>query len=371
MEPTPSLETGDVFPLEDPPGVQLLCICEDCGKKYRVDTVKIKGRAASFTCRSCGHQIVVTRPPLAEGGGAGDWPRPSSLTALYRPDTEPAEPIAASPATTAGEGLQKQRRRMPGRLGLQARAFLVFLILPFVFMGAAGLLVQRFYDYRVFRLAQENQRLAAEAAEEQVVALSASLAARAKLYLQMHPDLPPEAFQHRSELAEIFRPPVGRSGFAFLYERPLGEGAWRVRIHADPAAADGFWEAWRTQLGAHFEGFWKVLTGVREGRLSQGYCYWRDRQGKFRERFMACTPIADTPYVVAAAAEMEEFNGLAAQLDQHLAEFKADAGKMLLGGLGGALLLVLAWGLHGGLKLCERAGLVSSAGSGDEGGKGP
>ena len=40
----------------------MLVICEDCAKKYNIDAVKIKGDRARFSCRECGHIIVVEKP---------------------------------------------------------------------------------------------------------------------------------------------------------------------------------------------------------------------------------------------------------------------------------------------------------------------
>jgi predicted Zn finger-like uncharacterized protein len=40
----------------------MIVICEECGKKYRIDQAKIKGKAASFKCRACAHLIVVSKP---------------------------------------------------------------------------------------------------------------------------------------------------------------------------------------------------------------------------------------------------------------------------------------------------------------------
>ena len=42
----------------------MIVICEECGKKYRIDPLKIKGKAASFKCRVCTHVIMVTKPEL-------------------------------------------------------------------------------------------------------------------------------------------------------------------------------------------------------------------------------------------------------------------------------------------------------------------
>jgi predicted Zn finger-like uncharacterized protein len=43
----------------------MIVICEECGKKYRIDPSKIKGAAARFKCRVCTHMIMVSRPQAA------------------------------------------------------------------------------------------------------------------------------------------------------------------------------------------------------------------------------------------------------------------------------------------------------------------
>ena len=40
----------------------MIVICEECGKKYRIDPSKIKGAAARFKCRVCTHMIMVSKP---------------------------------------------------------------------------------------------------------------------------------------------------------------------------------------------------------------------------------------------------------------------------------------------------------------------
>ena len=40
----------------------MITICEECGKKYRIDPSKIKGAAARFKCRVCTHMIMVSKP---------------------------------------------------------------------------------------------------------------------------------------------------------------------------------------------------------------------------------------------------------------------------------------------------------------------
>jgi DNA-directed RNA polymerase subunit RPC12/RpoP len=44
----------------------MLVICEDCAKKYNIDESRIKGEKAKFTCKECGHIIVVEKPEAVE-----------------------------------------------------------------------------------------------------------------------------------------------------------------------------------------------------------------------------------------------------------------------------------------------------------------
>ncbi|MBU1233096.1 MAG: zinc-ribbon domain-containing protein [Proteobacteria bacterium] len=43
----------------------MLVICEDCAKKYNIDETRIKGKRAKFSCKECGHIIVVDKPRSA------------------------------------------------------------------------------------------------------------------------------------------------------------------------------------------------------------------------------------------------------------------------------------------------------------------
>ena len=48
----------------------MIVICEECGKKYRIDASKIKGTAARFKCRVCTHMIMVSKPQSASTAAA-------------------------------------------------------------------------------------------------------------------------------------------------------------------------------------------------------------------------------------------------------------------------------------------------------------
>ncbi|HSO63033.1 MAG TPA: HAMP domain-containing protein [Desulfobacterales bacterium] len=92
---------------------QVIVICEECGKKYSVVPSRIQGSAAGFTCRRCGHRIVVAKPPEALPEG----PAPAAEDAL--------EEIAPPRSS-----------RM--RLGLRAEMVGIVLVFPLLVMAGAG-----------------------------------------------------------------------------------------------------------------------------------------------------------------------------------------------------------------------------------------
>ena len=40
----------------------MIVICEECGKKYRIDPAKIPEKGARFKCKSCSNVITVSKP---------------------------------------------------------------------------------------------------------------------------------------------------------------------------------------------------------------------------------------------------------------------------------------------------------------------
>ena len=92
---------------------QVIVICEECGKKYSVVLSRIRGSAAGFTCRSCGHRIVVAKPPEALPGG----------TVL------PAEAAVEDTAPP------RSHRKRPG---LRAKMVGIVLVFPLLVMAGAA-----------------------------------------------------------------------------------------------------------------------------------------------------------------------------------------------------------------------------------------
>lgn len=90
----------------------MVVICEDCAKKYNVDETKIKGERARFSCRECGHIIVVQKPKASSvqqnRASHGDDGSGSKQTASQ------SQQSGASPAASKDSGHQKKSEYSTG-----------------------------------------------------------------------------------------------------------------------------------------------------------------------------------------------------------------------------------------------------------------
>ena len=106
-------------------------VCQNCGKKYKVDLNKIKGPAVRLKCKSCQHIMTIANPKVggstagapSPAGAAAPTPRPAANTAT------PAVPAAPSPTTKVRFGL----------VGKVISVMLIVGLVPFgIFWGLAA-----------------------------------------------------------------------------------------------------------------------------------------------------------------------------------------------------------------------------------------
>lgn len=104
----------------------MIVICEECGRKYRVDPDRIVGQAAGFSCRACGHRIRVVKPERTQAPAAE--PAAAVPTRSDEPAAAPWPPVAP-------------RFRRSG-LGLRAKAWVLGFLLPGLLpLAAAGVVL--------------------------------------------------------------------------------------------------------------------------------------------------------------------------------------------------------------------------------------
>ena len=314
----------------------MLIICEECGKKYRIDPANIKGRAASFKCRSCAHTIVVTKaqspPPPA--------PAPASeRRATLESGTSTMDDGAATAVAEAGMS-EARRPRRAGRFGLRAKMLVLFLFIPMIIMAGASMFYIRQFEITTNLLTRQSAGVINRMAEEKIADIAAAVAMQCKIYLLSHPELKKENFSKDIGFTSLAVQKVGLNGYTWLYQLPGTDGIWRTWAHINPKIIGIDMSTLKKPLQGNFPGFWKILIGVKGDRKSQGYYTWQDKDHSFRDKFMVCTPIAGTRFVIAATTYMDEFTGPVRKVESSTKALTGKAKMFILAILGGGLLLI-------------------------------
>ena len=318
----------------------MIVICEECGKKYRLDVSKIKGSAARFKCRVCTHMIMVSKPQSASPAEVVE-DLPAKETAA---ETAGKKASAAKPDITfdrsATERSQVRPVRKVGVFNLRTKMVLLFLFIPLVLMIGASLLYLWQLEQMSALLTKESTKIVNQMAEEKIADLSTAVAIQSRLYLLAHPELKKEDFMNDMGFKTLAIQKVGLTGYTALYEMPDPENVWRTWAHVNPKIISIDMSTLKKPLGRNFPGFWKIYTGVKGGKRSQGYYTWQDKDGKFRDKFMVCTPVAGTPFVVAATTYLDEFTGPIKLMESRAEILTQKTRLMTYAILGGTLLLI-------------------------------
>ncbi len=320
----------------------MIVICEECGKKYQIDAGKIKGRQARFNCKGCGHVVTVTKPeepsPPAVDPGAT---RPAAPEPAPVAAPEPAPAAAAEEPKGKGEKKKKEKGpALPARLGLRTKMILLFFVVPILCIAAAGwLYIQQLNDLSIL-ITDESTEIVNQMAEQNIAEKARSVAGECSVYLKTHPGLPETMFNEDPEFSEIAVQKVGQTGYTALYELPGADGVWRTWAHVNPDIIGIDMKNLQKPLGKSFPGFWRVYSGVEKGKESRGYYTWQDKDGEFRDKFMVCTPVEGTPYVIAATTYLYEFTRPMNQMTEEAREQTRQTQTFLLFIIGGTLVLI-------------------------------
>lgn len=142
----------------------MIVICEKCGKKYRVDPVKIKGKAASFNCHVCSHVIMVIKarvtPPQPDSNM-----KTTSATPTVEQLTADRGDIKEITPTTDEINAGTRHRRNAGGLGLRAKMILLFFFIPSLLTAGASLFYLGQIETTSRLLLQESVKIVAQGAE--------------------------------------------------------------------------------------------------------------------------------------------------------------------------------------------------------------
>jgi HAMP domain-containing protein len=252
------------------------------------------------------------------------------MTATRRTEKSAAPPSAP----------QKKRS---GLIGLRGKMFILFFLVPISLIIAASLLYMWQLTTLSSGLAKGSSETITRMTEEVVGVRAREVASQCKVYLITHPELKRSFFNYDLKFKRIAVQKIGVTGYTTLYEVPGSDGVWRTWAHSDPNIIGVDMTTLKESLGASFPSFWKIYTGVKDGKEfkeSKGYYKWRDTKGTLRDKFMVSIPVEGTPYVVAATAYPDEFSEPVKFIQESAALFALRTRNLVITILGGTVILI-------------------------------
>jgi len=238
--------------------------------------------------------------------------------------------------------------------GLRGKMFVLFFFIPIALILVASLLYMYQLNALSSHLAQRSSDSVTKVTEEVVAQKGREVASQCKVYLITHPELKKAFFNYDLQFKRIAVQKIGVTGYTAIYERPGSDGIWRLWAHVNPNLVGIDTSTLKDSLRESFPGFWRIYTGVKGGRETQGYYKWRDADGILRDKFMVCTPVEGTTYVLTATAYLEEFTEAAKFMQESAAQFALKTRNIVIGILAGTLLLIGFTVALYGYKLTER-----------------
>lgn len=291
----------------------MLVICEECGRKYRLDPNLIQHDEAWITCKICKHRFAVRKPApepvkAVEEEETGDLLDFVPVEEVFEEEApEAVEAVTNISEPMEADAVPGKKRALSGRLGLTAK-FMLYLLIPFICIYAASSYYSLHKMNQMHNLTlSETSNVVWGIAKSSLKDKAKSVALQAQQYLYSHPDLKNEAFNRDIYFKKIALQKMGVTGYTFLYERPGADGIWRIWAHSDPKLVGIDLNQLRKPLGSTFSEFWEVLTGVKDDTISQGFYTWMTPSGQMVNKYMVSVPVAGTPYIIAATTETEEF----------------------------------------------------------------
>ncbi len=322
----------------------MIVSCEECGKRYRIDAGKIKGKQARFNCKDCGHVITVTKPPEEPSAApAADMEATLPFPSKPGPEAEGAQEPPQEEAEAPKKKEKKSKGRkvsLPTRFGLRSKMILLFFLVPILCIAAAGWIYIQQINNLSGLITGRSANVVNRMAEDLIDMKAKTVAKQVDIYLNARPGLPETRFNSHPEFKDIAVQKVGTTGYTALYERPGSDGVWRTWAHVNEKIIGIDMKDLREPLGKSFPGFWKVYTGVKENKASRGYYTWKDKDGAFRDKFMVCTPVQGTPYVIAATTYLYEFTNPIQELRTKTAEGTQATRNTILAILGATIVLI-------------------------------
>jgi HAMP domain-containing protein len=277
----------------------------------------MKSDKAKFTCKSCNHLISIIKP--------------EEYTSISDIE-ERREEIKVTEETvkTAISSKRKGFTLLPKMLSL-------FLLIPSIFLLLAGIFYFKQLQTLSNLLIVDSKNVVTSLSEDIIADTARSVGKQCKLYWDGHPKMLKDEFNANVGFKSISLVKVGKTGYTAVYERPItNDGTWPTWVHPNSKLIGTDLKSLEKKLPE----FWKILSGVMDGKESKGYYPWEDQDKKIREKFMVCTPIEGTNYVIAATTYIDEFTDPVREMERRANEITSGIKNIVFIILGIALFMI-------------------------------
>ncbi len=339
----------------------MIVICEECGKKYRIDSSKVKDKGVKFKCKACDQIIVVSKqeaaPPVASA------PPPEQATEQpVLPDSKEEEmyneaanedPPAPEPKPAEEKkkrGFSKRTKhnsagtpRKSSALGIRTKMFALFLIIPISIIAAASYLYLERLTELSASLIDKSTGLVTEMSESIIDDTARATASQCALYLDFHPTLTSELFNADVAFRRLAQKKVGLTGYTFLFSVGDGASPSVVWVHPSPKViGESLATVMEEELGGNYPKFENIVRPVETGQTveSGGYYLQKDQDGKLRQKYIAISPIEETDLVIAATTFIDEFTLPVSNLEKDALRTTEKTRTFIIYILAGALVLI-------------------------------
>ncbi|MFP4314781.1 MAG: HAMP domain-containing protein [Desulfovibrionales bacterium] len=296
----------------------MIVICEECGKKYRIDPEKISGQEAKFKCKSCSHEIVVQKP---EG-------KPAAAPIEQEAVTPPS--VAAGPAPVAAPA--KERRPLLSqkriKLGVRGKMILLFFVLPVLISGLAAFYTMMQISLTADQIVQASETSIRHMAELSLIAESKGIADEISAIVADEPDLTVQNAASHPKFRDIVERTFPWGGAVSLYALPDASGTWKTVVHKDPALTGSDLQVMEVSMGEDFQEFWNLATAVEDTAVSRGYITVKEPSGNNRELYMVSRRIGNTSFALALTTPADQMMRSASQLQQ-VADDRVDVARFI------------------------------------------
>ena len=271
----------------------------------------------------------------------------------YDDDLIPSSPVNHGVEPEAAPSSAPQQLGF-GVRSLRGKMFGLFFLIPLALILTSSLLYIWQLTTLSSHLAEGSTEMVSKASEDVLARRAQAVATQVQVYLATHPELKKPMFNYDINFKSIAVQKVGTKDYTALYEKPGPDGIWRTWAHVNPDIVGIDMTLLKKSLGESFEGFWKIYSGIKDKSESKGYYDWRDADGVMRKKFMVVTPVAGTPYALAATAYVDEFTNPVKWMQDNANQFAIRTRNIVIGILAVTLILIGVIVAVYGYRLTER-----------------